>query len=603
MERRSHVERPLSPKVAELIRRIRSDDPPIRALGMRYNNLGDAYDMKSFDHHEIIAIINSLPGSKIVVALFQGIGIGNQSNRNEIITLLARVLKDTNIICMNLGEIEVDYKIWKKLEDAIPGSLLGSLYINESFLENGQKKRIINKLDENREKPELQRLAIENDSVLLSYNKAWKGTNIKQHEIDQWKRQIDGNDDDDDDADLMEDDVPFSGFTPAIDRRNSNFDIVGGVENIFDDDDGIPGAANTKRARRLSESSSSSSSSSAAASETGTRKKPQKKRRKTQKNKKPTVAFEGSDGPQGATTKLCNKKGNDRRQYPRFSDMSRREQEQQAFLTNPFSDIETDELLLTSQSNASPGEEIAKTTDLNLAAQSIFAFETKKINGNFKPVFVCNLQIRQCVGQCVRPPVRCKQITKKTIPFCSRHLSDLKGLRVDKSLIEGAGSGLFATKTFKRGDRIGFYHGEHIDQATFDRRYGKVPNSIPAPYTYAFEVVRQNYYIDSACLRGYASYINHSAENENVDTIELEVNGIPEIMIVAIKEIAEGEELYLNYGTDEFNSRKKVDNSTLYQHKTSFEMKEDVLNKLLEKSDDVHTNFRETVYASKKFKK
>jgi len=72
---------------------------------------------------------------------------------------------------------------------------------------------------------------------------------------------------------------------------------------------------------------------------------------------------------------------------------------------------------------------------------------------------------RTCV-QCkaiTKKKTRCKRQTCERKDYCYQHLEKETGLAVSKSKIAGAGKGLVAKKTFKKGEKIIDYTGDIVD--------------------------------------------------------------------------------------------------------------------------------------------
>lgn len=97
--------------------------------------------------------------------------------------------------------------------------------------------------------------------------------------------------------------------------------------------------------------------------------------------------------------------------------------------------------------------------------------------------------------------------------------------------------GVFATEPIKKGTRILEYIGEKIRKDESARRLAQRND-------YIFHL-NYRYDIDGATLANTARYINHSCDpNCEVDTTN------QHIWIVALRDIASGEELSFNYGYD-----------------------------------------------------
>lgn len=165
--------------------------------------------------------------------------------------------------------------------------------------------------------------------------------------------------------------------------------------------------------------------------------------------------------------------------------------------------------------------------------------------------FTCPLQCEQCSFIIPGKHRLCRNkvcIGVDDISYCSSHLRKVKHLRIRKSVIANAGRGLFADHisndiVFKKGDRILKYVGEIVSRDVIFNRYGLYT----APYAILVSK-KHDIYIDAACKRSVASLINHpiSPQRPNVKFI----NGRHGIWIQALRHIKNGEELYVNYGTE-----------------------------------------------------
>ena len=102
-----------------------------------------------------------------------------------------------------------------------------------------------------------------------------------------------------------------------------------------------------------------------------------------------------------------------------------------------------------------------------------------------------------------------------------------------------SGLGLFATKSYKKGDRIIEYTGEVITEKEANRRGGK----------YLFEL-NDSWTIDGKGRDNLARYINHSCLPNAYPEL---THDEKKVFIYAKKKISEGEEISYNYGKDYFN--------------------------------------------------
>ena len=113
-----------------------------------------------------------------------------------------------------------------------------------------------------------------------------------------------------------------------------------------------------------------------------------------------------------------------------------------------------------------------------------------------------------------------------------------EGLRVKRS---SAGLGLFATRPFKKGERIIEYFGREISKA----------EEYSSKSKYLFEVNSRKT-VDGTQRDNFARYINHSCKPNCEPNI---VRG--KIFIDALKNIKIGEELSYDYGEEYVNEHIK----------------------------------------------
>jgi SET domain-containing protein len=113
-----------------------------------------------------------------------------------------------------------------------------------------------------------------------------------------------------------------------------------------------------------------------------------------------------------------------------------------------------------------------------------------------------------------------------------------RSFRVGRS---ATGLGLFATKAIARNDYIVTYRGRRIstvEAQARERRFGA---------KYMFEVSRR-WTIDGSSRRNLARYINHSCR-PNAEALLRK----GEIVFVALRRVALGEEITLDYGKEYFD--------------------------------------------------
>ena len=193
--------------------------------------------------------------------------------------------------------------------------------------------------------------------------------------------------------------------------------------------------------------------------------------------------------------------------------------------------------------------------DLNIHPSETDFFEYSLNN---IPFFGAPLLSMRCLYDKVHGNKQCAKNVVVGAGYCSNHLKQLFGLTIAPSKIEGAGLGLFATRniraclkqetphycTGKKGERCSIpYWGQVISLKEGDERYGK---SNTAPYGLAIR--DSTHFVDAACLRCFASLINHASKGfkANCAFFQRDENSFPSIEIM--KPIKKGEELYISYG-------------------------------------------------------
>jgi SET domain-containing protein len=105
-----------------------------------------------------------------------------------------------------------------------------------------------------------------------------------------------------------------------------------------------------------------------------------------------------------------------------------------------------------------------------------------------------------------------------------------------------AGLGVFATRTIRRGTRIGEYTGEYVTEEEVNRRYDD--DTAARAATFLFQV-SDELYIDAEREGGDLRYVNHSCD----PNCETEVDGT-RVVIRAIKTIPAGAELTYDYALE-----------------------------------------------------
>ncbi|XP_072096852.1 N-lysine methyltransferase KMT5A-A [Mobula birostris] len=146
---------------------------------------------------------------------------------------------------------------------------------------------------------------------------------------------------------------------------------------------------------------------------------------------------------------------------------------------------------------------------------------------------------RKCEGQL-------KSEEKKVIDELIRTGKE-EGMKV--SIIDGKGRGVMATKPFRRGEFVVEYHGDLIEFADAKSReaeYAQDPST--GCYMYYFQYLSKTYCVDATKeTTRLGRLINHS-KNGNCQTKLHDVDGKPHLILVASRDIKDGEELLYDYG-------------------------------------------------------
>lgn len=198
-----------------------------------------------------------------------------------------------------------------------------------------------------------------------------------------------------------------------------------------------------------------------------------------------------------------------------------------------------------------------------------------KIN-NTDHVFRCDINSVRCQAQKKNGGGRCERLSAIGSPFCYNHLLSEKKLRIKPSNTPSAGKGLFAqinraaednqTIVFKKGDAIIQYTGDVVDLPTLNSRYDLDANTqFTAPY--AYEIKRDESFVDSACNRGIGSLINHKpiskANATFVKTRDAngEFNGVK---LKAKVNIKNNKEIFASYGRS-YRMKNRTTHKTTYK--------------------------------------
>lgn len=151
--------------------------------------------------------------------------------------------------------------------------------------------------------------------------------------------------------------------------------------------------------------------------------------------------------------------------------------------------------------------------------------------------FSCNLKCQRCEA-ISRNGLRCNNRTCKSLPYCHIHLKYYYGLVIKPSIFPEYGYGLFTLRRIDKNTLICEYLGEEVTEDEIDKRYGE-DNTAP----YAMYVTNTNEYLDSACKRGIASWVNHTDDPKKANAY-VDRDGD----LISKRTIYPGEEIFIDYG-------------------------------------------------------
>jgi hypothetical protein len=117
---------------------------------------------------------------------------------------------------------------------------------------------------------------------------------------------------------------------------------------------------------------------------------------------------------------------------------------------------------------------------------------------------------------------------------------------VKRSNIVGAGKGLFASKIFRKNDKIGSYRGEVISRAQLNNRSGQGEDA-NAPY--ALSARNTQRILDAGCERGLLSIANSGRTRAQCNARYSEQMQNRTINVFATKRISAGDEILIWYGS------------------------------------------------------
>ena len=175
--------------------------------------------------------------------------------------------------------------------------------------------------------------------------------------------------------------------------------------------------------------------------------------------------------------------------------------------------------------------------------------------------FSCRLKCARCVGR-TRAGDRCKNKVCIGKEYCHIHRKTKRGLVVKQSKIKNAGKGLFAVRTFKKGEVIGYYRGELLSTAEHNRRYGSTDDD-HAPYSLQASNSKGRI-VDASCSRHLMSMANGSRRRSNANArfVDYMRPSDGAVKVQATKTIKKNEEIIIHYGRDYFDTASNAKHST-----------------------------------------
>ncbi|XP_040914600.1 N-lysine methyltransferase KMT5A-A [Toxotes jaculatrix] len=152
-------------------------------------------------------------------------------------------------------------------------------------------------------------------------------------------------------------------------------------------------------------------------------------------------------------------------------------------------------------------------------------------------------------------PIRRSSRKSKTELKCEQKklIDDLitKGIEegMEVQYIEGKGRAVFATRCFQKGEYVVEYHGDLLQITDAKKREAEyAQNPATGCYMYYFQYLCKTYCVDATKESGrMGRLINHS-KNGNCQTKLHDISGVPHLILVASRDIDEGEELLYDYG-------------------------------------------------------
>ncbi|KAM4634543.1 N-lysine methyltransferase KMT5A-A isoform 2-T2 [Polymixia lowei] len=134
-----------------------------------------------------------------------------------------------------------------------------------------------------------------------------------------------------------------------------------------------------------------------------------------------------------------------------------------------------------------------------------------------------------------------------------KHIDDLITNGIEEGMevqhIEGKGRGVFATRRFQKGEYVVEYHGDLLEITDAKKKEAEyAQNPATGCYMYYFQYLCKTYCVDATKETGRMGRLLNHSKNGNCQTKLHDINGIPHLILVASRDIDEGEELLYDYG-------------------------------------------------------
>ncbi|XP_061763819.1 N-lysine methyltransferase KMT5A-A [Nerophis ophidion] len=122
-----------------------------------------------------------------------------------------------------------------------------------------------------------------------------------------------------------------------------------------------------------------------------------------------------------------------------------------------------------------------------------------------------------------------------------------EGMRMQ--YMEGKGRAVFSTRRFRKGEYVVEYHGDLLGMTDAKKREAEyAQNPETGCYMYYFQHLCITYCVDATKETGrLGRLINHSKKG-NCQTKVHDIQGVPHLILVAARDIEDGEELLYDYG-------------------------------------------------------